>query len=43
MIFAVVGTLIASLAWLGVYIYYHKKGQFEDSEEVKYQIFRDEE
>lgn len=40
-------TLIFSIAGgicgLGVYIYYLKKGQFDDPEDVKYQLFREEE
>lgn len=39
-------TLIASfltgIVGLGVYIYYMRKGQFDDPEDVKYQLFRDE-
>ena len=42
MFWMIVGSIIASLAGLGVYIYCLKRGQFEDSELVKYQIFQDE-
>ncbi len=42
-----VGCLIASilmgLAGLWLYLYYWNKGQFDDEEDVKYQMFRDEE
>ncbi len=39
--------LIASSAALGlagllIYVYYMRKGQFDDPEDVKYQMFRDE-
>lgn len=37
----IVASIIASLAGLWVYIYYMKKGQFDDPEEVKYQLFRE--
>lgn len=37
----VVGSVLAGIAGIFIYVYYLKKGQFEDSEEVKYQIFRD--
>lgn len=36
-------TLSFALAGMLVYIYYLRKGQFEDPEDVKYQMFRDEE
>lgn len=36
-------SLISGLGALAVFIYYLKKGQFEDPEEPKYQMFRDEE
>lgn len=36
-------SLIGGLAGLVVYIYYLKKGQFEDPEDPKYQMFRQEE
>jgi cbb3-type cytochrome oxidase maturation protein len=36
-------SLIGGLGGLIVFIYYLKKGQFEDPEEPKYQIFREEE
>jgi len=32
-----------ALSGLAIYAYYHQKQQFEDPEDVKYQIFRDEE
>jgi nitrogen fixation-related uncharacterized protein len=35
-------TLLAALAGIGVFIYFFRKGQFEDIEDVKYQMFRDE-
>ena len=37
----VVGSIIAALGGLGLYIYYLRKGQFEDEEIVKYQLFRE--
>lgn len=37
----IVSSIALGLAALFVYIYYLKKGQFEDQEDVKYQIFRD--
>lgn len=41
MLWMIVSSIALGLAALLVYIYYLKKGQFEDSEDVKYQIFRD--
>ncbi len=32
---------LAGLLGIGVYLYYLRKGQFEDPEDVKYQMFRD--
>lgn len=37
----VIGTFIFSLLGLLTFVLYHRKGQFEDSEEVKYQVFRE--
>ena len=34
-------TIATGLAGVGVYIYYLRQGQFDDPEEVKYQLFRD--
>ena len=42
MLWYLVSSLAMGLAGMMVYIYYLKKGQFEDEEDVKYQIFRDE-
>lgn len=39
----VISSLALGFAGLTIYVYYLKKGQFEDQEEVKYQIFHDEE
>ena len=35
-------TFSFALAGMLIYIYYLNKGQFEDSEDVKYQMFREE-
>lgn len=43
MIWLIVSSIAFSLAGVLVYIYYMRKGQFEDPEDVKYQMFRDEE
>lgn len=34
-------SIIFALAGLVVYIYYLRQGQFDDPEDVKYQMFRD--
>lgn len=36
-------TISFALAGMLVYVYYLRKGQFDDPEDVKYQMFRDEE
>lgn len=36
-------SLLGGMAGLVVYIYYLKKGQFDDPEDPKYQMFRQEE
>ena len=41
MFWMIIGSLAAALGGLGIYIYYLKKGQFEDDENVKYQLFRE--
>ena len=38
----ILGSILAGLVGLVVYIYFLKKGQFEDPESVKYQLFREE-
>lgn len=42
MFWMIIGSIVASLGGLGLYIYFLKRGQFDDDEDVKYQIFRDE-
>jgi nitrogen fixation-related uncharacterized protein len=37
----IMSSIAASLTGLAVYIYYSKKGQFDDSESIKYQIFHE--
>lgn len=37
----IASSIIAALAGLIVYMYYFRKGQFDDPEAVKYQIFRE--
>jgi cbb3-type cytochrome oxidase maturation protein len=36
-------SILMALAGILIYIYYLRKGQFEDPEDVKYQMFRQEE
>lgn len=36
-------SIATGLAGIALYIYFLRKGQFEDVEEVKYQLFREEE
>lgn len=43
MIALITSSLAFSLGFFLIYVFYLKKGQFEDDEDVKYQIFRDEE
>jgi len=43
MLWYLTGTISLALASVIIYIYYLRKGQFDDSEDVKYQMFRDEE
>jgi hypothetical protein len=37
----ILSSLIAALAGLGCYVYCLGRGQFDDDEEVKYQLFRE--
>lgn len=39
----IISSLALGIAGLIIFIYYFKKGQFDEPEDVKYQIFRDEE
>ncbi|MBA2726603.1 MAG: cbb3-type cytochrome oxidase assembly protein CcoS [Parachlamydiaceae bacterium] len=43
MIWYIVCSIALGLSGLLVYLYYFYKGQFDDDEDVKYQLFRDEE
>ena len=43
MLWLIVSSFALGLAGMLVYVYYLSKGQFEDAEDVKYQMFRDEE
>lgn len=42
MIACLISSLALGLGGLLLYIYYQRKGQFEDPEDVKYQMFREE-
>lgn len=35
-------SIVMALAGILVYVYYLRKGQFDDVEDIKYQMFRDE-
>lgn len=41
MIWMIIGSVAAALAGLGIYIYFLQKGHFDEEEEVKYQLFRE--
>lgn len=43
MLWYLLSSLLMAFAGIGVYVYYFNKGQFDDPEDVKYQMFRDEE
>ncbi len=39
MIWLLASTLVSSLAGIAAFIYYLRRGQFDDLEDVKYQMF----
>lgn len=41
MFWMIIGSIVTALMGLGFYIYFLRKGQFEDEELVKYQLFRE--
>ena len=43
MFWSLFSTIAMALLGVIVYIYYLRKGQFDDPEDVKYQMFREEE
>lgn len=43
MFWYIASSLALGIAGLLVYLYYQRKGQFDDLEDVKYQMFREEE
>ena len=43
MLWLIVSGIAFGLSGMLIYLYYMRKGQFEDPEDVKYQMFRDEE
>lgn len=43
MLWYISSSIFMGLVGVAAYLYYLKKGQFEDPEDVKYQMFRDEE
>ncbi|MCB1111594.1 MAG: cbb3-type cytochrome oxidase assembly protein [Chlamydiales bacterium] len=42
MMIYIIGSVATGVAGILIYIYYLRQGQFEDLEDVKYQMFRDE-
>ena len=42
MFWYLLSSIFMALGALLIYIYYLKKGQFDDLEDIKYQMFRDE-
>lgn len=43
MFWCLASSLLLGIGGMGVYIYFLRKGQFDDPEDVKYQMFRDDE
>lgn len=43
MFWYLISSVVMAVAGITVYIYYYQKGQFDDLEDVKFQIFRDDE
>lgn len=41
MIWCLISSLLLGLAGLAVYVYFLRQGQFDDPEDVKYQMFRE--
>lgn len=41
MFWYIASTFALGLAGMLIYVYYLRKGQFDDPEDVKYQLFRD--
>jgi nitrogen fixation-related uncharacterized protein len=41
MFWCLASSLLLGLGSLGIYIYFLRKGQFDDPEDVKYQMFRE--
>lgn len=41
MVFAILSTLGLGMVGLAVFLYYQRQGQFDDVEDVKYQMFRE--
>jgi len=42
MLWLIASSIVFGLCGMFIYIYYLRKGQFEDPEDVKYQMFREE-
>lgn len=42
MVWYIISSIALGLAGLLIYIYYLRQGQFDDPEDVKYQLFRNE-
>lgn len=42
MLWYLTSSLVLGICGIALYLYYLKKGQFEDGEDVKYQMFREE-
>lgn len=41
MFWMIIGSVVAALGGLGLYVYYLYRGQFDDDEAIKYQLFRE--
>jgi len=43
MLWYITSSIVFGLMGVAVYVYYWRKGQFDDIEDIKYQMFRNEE
>lgn len=43
MLWALIASVLAAIVSMLIFVYYLRQGQFDDVEDIKYQMFRDDE